>query len=353
MRVGIIIPVGSRHREIASRAVESAASQTVPCEVITVHDDDGHGPAWARNVGVKRLRETPGYLVFLDADDEIKPDFVEKALSVAAPDRYVYTDWTQGGALCQARPATEVYCFCPRPLDAGGKKHFHPVTTLIPHEWYGKVGGFDESLTEGGEDKAFYVALNMSGCCGVALHEPLFVYHNGGKDSRGARWTSDYKKQKWLHDILIQKYGGIMSPCRSCGGARSAPRTNVDSQIEMLSEAGVLGKPGLQIPLRLRGGGVTRVNFDCKAQCRARSHRSTTGKATRFNYAVHYNRRLKFPNMIWMDKRDAAADPALWQIIETIDDINREPKEPTEIDPDYQTIIEAGQRGLESGGVFR
>lgn len=370
MQVAVIIPVGPGHESVAERAAASAEAQTVPCQVIRVDDKDGRGPSWARNRGAEQA-ETE-YLVFLDADDEIAPRFVEECLRVARPNAYIYTDWMMGKRRQHARPAGSLYCFCPRPISTAEGEHFHPVTTLIPREWFEKVGGFDEELVKGGEDRAFYTALNMSGCCGMPMHLPLFRY-NYSPNSRGARWVGDDANSKWLHARLVKKFEGIISMCRSCGSTKTAARPGANLR-SARTAPDVYGAPGESIDFRAVGNRRVVVSFNCRAQFRRTIPSSPTGKATGFNYARHYGARLVFPNMIWMDIRDALAEPGAWAVIETVglpevlpEDVPIEeigqalfgsgggpvarPK--FEKKPNYGLVIRAGQRGMESGGVFR
>jgi hypothetical protein len=379
MKVAIIIPVGPGHASAAERAEECAREQTVPCQVIRVDDTSSRGPSWARNYGEAQAIDSVEHLVFLDADDEIHPRFVAACLEVARPNTYVYTDWMMGNRRRRARPAGDIYCLCgSKPLGKANGENFHPVTTLIPRGWFHRVGGFDEGLVRGGEDRAFYTALNMRGCCGMPLHVPLFRY-NYSPNSRGARWVGVDENSKWLHNRLIEEFGGIMSPCRSCGGgpktAAARPGANVrGAQQDQM----VYGAPGDSIPFRRSSGRDITVEFNCMAQYRRPIPGSPTGRATGFNYSRHYGRRLVFPNMIWMDMRDAKADPGAWAITQVVD-MPEPPEEETgavssakeiaktmfgrgEIqalrptfgkEPDYNFVIEAGQRGMENGGVFR
>lgn len=372
MNVAVIIPVGPGHESVAERAVACAQAQTVPVQVIRVDDSDKRGPAWARNEGARLASPEIEHLIFLDADDEIAPRFAQACLAVARPNTYVYTDWYMGKRRQHARPAGSLYCFCPRPISTAEGEHFHPVTTLIPREWFERVGGFDEELTKGGEDRALYTALNMLGCCGMPLHEPLFRY-NYSANSRGARWVGDDANSRWLHARLVKQFEGIISMCRSCGSTKAVTRPGANMRAAR-QVPDVYGAPGESIDFRAVGNRRVVVSFNCRAQFRRTIPSSPTGKATGFNYARHYGARLVFPNMIWMDVRDAQAEPGAWAIIETVglpeelvgalsvEEIGQvlfgngggavaRPKFGKK--PDYKLVIEVGQHGMKSGGVFR
>lgn len=68
--VSVVIPFCEEYtpREMLEEAVDSAQSQVgVDTEAIVVEDEEQHGPAWARNVGMGRAETR--YVAFLDADD--------------------------------------------------------------------------------------------------------------------------------------------------------------------------------------------------------------------------------------------------------------------------------------------
>ena len=107
VKVSVIIPAYNA-AEFIGRAVESVLSQTHRAlEVIVVDDgsDDGtadavsrlaasearlhlvrmpnSGPAVARNRGMEAISADAEYVMFVDADDYLAPDAVERALSAA------------------------------------------------------------------------------------------------------------------------------------------------------------------------------------------------------------------------------------------------------------------------------
>lgn len=166
--VSIVIPIGSYHEAIASGAIASAKAQTVPCEVIEVHDGEMKGTGAARNTGLAQVKTS--YVVFLDADDQLLPTFVEDCLKIIRPNRYVYTDW-----LMDDTPVAAPDC-------AWTQGTWHVNTCLLPTDWVRGVGGYDEYLP-GAEDTELFFKLTRSGCCGIRLPKPLFIYRAGGQRS--------------------------------------------------------------------------------------------------------------------------------------------------------------------------
>lgn len=160
----VVIPVGPYHTEIAAEAVASAQAQTVPVNVIRIDDVDGRGKAWARNAGV--ARSTAPFLVFLDADDLLHPQFIERTLDTYQQRHYVYTDWqTHENAVRYATQRTNFFTV----------GMFHIITTLLPRAAFEAVGGFDNSLPAL-EDEDLYYKLQAAGICGLRCPEPLVTY---------------------------------------------------------------------------------------------------------------------------------------------------------------------------------
>jgi glycosyltransferase involved in cell wall biosynthesis len=96
--ISVVIPHFNQN-EYLNEAIESALNQTVPVEVIVVDDcsttkptvpdnvklilnNENKGLSSARNTGIKA--STGDYLVCLDSDDKLPPDYLEKLSSVDA-----------------------------------------------------------------------------------------------------------------------------------------------------------------------------------------------------------------------------------------------------------------------------
>lgn len=79
--VAVIIPWSPAHTpaEMLDEAKESVRQQTVETEIILITDERQRGPAWARNVGLKRT--TRRYIAVLDADDIWKPGKLKRQLN--------------------------------------------------------------------------------------------------------------------------------------------------------------------------------------------------------------------------------------------------------------------------------
>jgi glycosyltransferase involved in cell wall biosynthesis len=67
--IDVVIPFSPAHtpHEMLDRARDSVHGQKVQTNIILIEDEEGAGPAWARNQGLKKSSER--YVAFLDADD--------------------------------------------------------------------------------------------------------------------------------------------------------------------------------------------------------------------------------------------------------------------------------------------
>lgn len=186
------------HGRFVREAVESALNQAeADTRVVLVDDgsDDGTSPGacdalagdrvtvvhqanrglpGARNRGAREARTE--YLVFLDADDYIRPTFVSAlhAAILADPD-----------------PGSVSHAYCQEELIELGTgvwkvpewdplllmvTNLHPVTALVRRECFESVGGFDETMTAGYEDWEFWLRVAEHGRRGVRVQQPLFVW---------------------------------------------------------------------------------------------------------------------------------------------------------------------------------
>lgn len=203
-----VVPVGIYHQEIAQRAIDSVKAQTVPCEIVVIHDHNSQGAGWARNQGLAQASSP--WISFLDSDDTIDPRFAEICLGILeqysqshTDPRYVYTDWL----------GVENVAFkAPAPCDAWTNKTFHLVTTVLPTERVRLIGGFDEQL-QGAEDADFYVRLRLSGVCGLHVNAPLVHYREGGQRSITARENG---QEAYAQQYMTNRYGRI--PMMGCCG---------------------------------------------------------------------------------------------------------------------------------------
>lgn len=77
--ISVVVPTRDRP-ELLQRCLTALEKQTIPVEVVVIEDNEGRGPAWARNEGVRRARGE----VICFTDDDCAP-FPNWAKSLSAP----------------------------------------------------------------------------------------------------------------------------------------------------------------------------------------------------------------------------------------------------------------------------
>ena len=246
--VAFVIPCYN-HEEFVGDAIQSALDQIYPHVKVIVVDDGSPGNvlpeikdkfsdnvilvrqknkhlSGARNTGIEEAmaRFNPEYLVCLDADDTLHPNFVEDLMPEMRRNEYVYCDVRFIGDAWHVFPVSDFDC---RKL---AKKHLHPCAFLMQSKMYlevvGKRGyGYDENMKEGYEDWEFAVASVESGWCGRRHPDPLFNYRFHAK---GSMRTEAAKKNKSLVNYITDQHpwmkGNGKMPCGTCGGRKYTRR---------------------------------------------------------------------------------------------------------------------------------
>ena len=220
--VSIIIPCYNGHAFLA-QAVASALCQDLESKEVIVIDDgstapetaealarlpegvevvrqENRGVAAARNRGFEEARGR--YVLPLDCDDWIEPDYIRRALELIGgrEDAFVYTWIATFG---------EYESVLPRrwdPFELMFANQTGPCI-LVPKALWCRVGGYDETMRIGPEDWDFNIRLGLAGAEGLCLPEPLFHYRisSTGKmrsvdyPHYGAKWHGIQKKYPYLY----------------------------------------------------------------------------------------------------------------------------------------------------------
>ena len=195
--VSIIIPCYN-HEQYLKEAIDSVFAQIYQnFEIIVVNDGSLGNPSeivggyWdpriklytqenkglsnARNFGIERA--SGKFILPLDADDKLHPEFLEKAVKLQNGKEAVYSDfiafWDNGA---ESQEKLLDYDF-----EALLKKAQMPCTILYPKKMWQQVGGYKPAMEHGYEDWEFSISLGEAGCYGVRIPEHLFYYrqHDG------------------------------------------------------------------------------------------------------------------------------------------------------------------------------
>lgn len=303
--VSVIIPVGPGHEEDVKNALDSLESQTYrQWEAIVVNDTgkplshkfDAYpyirwittverkahsdnsinlneslmfaGAGFARNRGAEIARAP--FLIFLDADDSLAPDFISKTLrtweELGNVKSIIYTDYynkfytTEEDV--QNFPQENIIRFIPKTgetLMVGQSANFdceraqmQPVfnklyhwclvTCLIPKLWHDAVGGFDESM-ESFEDVLYHWKLARLGYCYTRIEEPLIVYrmYTGNRREKASVYTPEGRKVAASMLQYSQKELERIEPvaCQKCPGNKTQSSQPVNVMQELAQITGI------------------------------------------------------------------------------------------------------------------
>ena len=207
--VSIIIPCYNQAHFLCD-AIDSALDQTYKdIEIIVVNDGSqdntlstagsydvrivnqvNKGLPASRNVGIKIA--TGKYIVTLDADDKIHPEFVEKCLKQI--EQYdVVSTWLHTFGNENRNWGSD--------LDEPKYEHFIKrneinCCSMFKREMWQDLKGYDETMREGFEDWEFWIRASMEGYRFKIIHEHLFYYRKHS--------VSMFKEANMKRDRLIE-----------------------------------------------------------------------------------------------------------------------------------------------------
>jgi hypothetical protein len=260
MQVTVITPIAPHHEKQFVRCADSVRKQTVECRHLHMVDTEMRGPAYIRNRLLEDVK-TP-YVVFLDADDYLEPEFAEECLRAIEPGHYVYTNWLQGTEEKET------------PDGAFWDIAWHLVTCLLDTYMVRLVGGFDETLPVM-EDTKLFLQFDKYAYCGIKLKKPLVHYTNEGRRGKEGRANGDVAKVK---EMLSRRFR-----VACCGSANNKPNNTP------------VGK---------------KMDGDVLVLALWQGNRQVMGQVTNRRYG-----RAALPRRIWMDERDALVRPDLFRIM--------------------------------------
>lgn len=219
--VAVIVPCYN-YGDKLPRAVESVMVQTYPAHEVIIVDNNStdntkevahflcerfptvryvncseQGVAHARNRGIRE--STSELIVCLDADDEIKPTFIDVCLKALKADpslglAYTKLEWVRQDNQRGISDWPGEYNF-----DGFLKKQNQvPTACVFRRDLWQRLGGYRQKYAPGGagaEDAEFWLRMGALGYGGkLATNEALFVYHLGGRVSSG----NGYQEPDWL-----------------------------------------------------------------------------------------------------------------------------------------------------------
>ncbi|MEM1171161.1 MAG: glycosyltransferase [Cyanobacteria bacterium P01_H01_bin.35] len=142
-------------------------------------EKENSGVPNSRNVGIDN---TSGkFILFVDADDKIHPNFITETLAVLQTNPqvgFVYTDIQKFGfeEKLESHGDFNVKRFL--------SENQAPVTSLFRREIYQQVGGFKKIMNQGWEDWEFWISAYQKGWLGYRLEKPYLYYRQHPAGSR-------------------------------------------------------------------------------------------------------------------------------------------------------------------------
>jgi len=219
--ITVVIPCYNKERTL-ERAVNSALNQTRPAKqiiivnnnstdhsysealrladahkTVTVMNESKQGVAHARNSGIYASKTR--YICCLDADDEIKPEFLSECTNILDIDPSIGLAYTKLEAVSQdGRISVSEW---PEEYNYDGflkRRNQVPTCCVFRRDIAVRLGGYRQRYAPtgaGSEDANLWLRFGSIGYAGkLATQQPLFRYHLGG----AVGGNPNYKEVDWL-----------------------------------------------------------------------------------------------------------------------------------------------------------
>lgn len=212
------------------------------------------GPSAARNAGVRA--SSGRFLVPLDADDILDPDYVAECLAAmsAAEPAFVYTSCRVFGErhYLDTLPEYNLYDLLDR--------NTLTYAALIRRDDWDLVGGEDESMRFGYEDWEFWLRLGAASRFGRRLPKPLFHYRKRSGSLSDTALVHHAENVAYIESRHPELYGerhrarlkAIWAPAVRFAGPRPAePQTIEDvcfGEVDAAPPAGATEAPAVLVP---------------------------------------------------------------------------------------------------------
>lgn len=188
-KVSIIIPCWGDYKKYLTDCITGVYEQTFKNYETIIVDTETDLPT-ARNVGIKKAKGE--YILALDVDNILKPDYLEKTLDkgdIVATHLQFFGD--SNGKYTPHEPTLEDF--------NGG--NVIDANALFKKEVWEKVGGYDESMKDGWEDYDFWVRCMRAGYKITVIPELLLLYRKHGETMS----VTAGRKSEELRNYILSK----------------------------------------------------------------------------------------------------------------------------------------------------
>lgn len=185
----LIVDDGSKdHSGTVGRELEQAHSA-----VRYIHQDNS-GPSKARNNGIRQAKGT--YILPLDADDLISPDYIADAVAVLQHDPEVKVVYCEAEKFGEKNGPWKL-----KPFSLGLLAHNNMifVSGIYRKADWEACGGYSEDMVWGREDWEFWISMLKDGGEVVKLPNVGFYYRIRSTSRRKS--MTDERKRKIIHYI--------------------------------------------------------------------------------------------------------------------------------------------------------
>jgi glycosyltransferase involved in cell wall biosynthesis/radical SAM superfamily enzyme YgiQ (UPF0313 family)/Tfp pilus assembly protein PilF len=176
--------------EVANQWIKAS-----PDRRISLVEQPNGGLPSARNAGFRAARGE--YVLPLDADDKLKPNLLEKLVSILDQNPrvgFAYGHIQHFGAVDSEFPLPD---FDRDTLIS--EDNICCVCSLVRKSAWQQAGGYNEAMREGYEDWDFWIACVEKGWAGFCIHEPLFCYRKSAQSMLSA---ANQKRERLIATII-------------------------------------------------------------------------------------------------------------------------------------------------------
>jgi glycosyltransferase involved in cell wall biosynthesis len=166
---------------------------------VEYHYQENKGLPAARNAGFRKAHGT--YVLFIDADDKLDPQYVAKTLEVALAHPEAAFVYTQQRYFEASDEVTTFPAYDRRLLK---EKNYIPACSLIRADILRRFS-YDSRYVSW-EDWDFYLTLAKAGLCGVLVDEPLILYRKHADQQSMLDTFGQRKKVRTLAQIRYKHW---------------------------------------------------------------------------------------------------------------------------------------------------